>query len=90
MASAGMAPASGVGKPSGDTMLVDKLPEEINEMKIKDEKIEKVHLYESADNLWSFASMHLFCYFIFLCLLNDRKWKQLWWTEMEQKPGILL
>lgn len=51
MASAGMAPASGVGKPSGDTMLVDKLPEEINEMKIKDEKIEKVHLYESADNL---------------------------------------
>lgn len=51
MASAGMAPASGFGKPSGDTMLVDKLPEEINEMKIKDEKIEKVHLYESGDNL---------------------------------------
>lgn len=25
-----------------DAMLVDKLPEEINEMKIKDEKVEKV------------------------------------------------
>lgn len=29
-------------KPKCDAMLVDKLPEEINEMKIKDEKVEKV------------------------------------------------
>lgn len=41
MASGGMVPSS-VGKPRADAMLVDKLPEEINEMKIKDEKVEKV------------------------------------------------
>lgn len=29
-------------KPKCDAMLVDKLPDEINEMKIKDEKVEKV------------------------------------------------
>lgn len=44
MASAGTAPASAVGKPSGEAMIVDKLPEEINEMKIRDEKVEKVGL----------------------------------------------
>ena len=42
MASAGIPPASAVGKPSGNTMFVDKLPEEINEMKIRDDKVEKV------------------------------------------------
>lgn len=41
MASAGMAPASTVRKPSGNTG-ADKLPDEINEMKIRDEKAEKV------------------------------------------------
>ncbi|RVW46555.1 Shaggy-related protein kinase epsilon [Vitis vinifera] len=41
MASAGIPPASAVGKPSGNTMFVDKLPEEINEMKIRDDKVEK-------------------------------------------------
>lgn len=42
MAAAGMAPASTAIIPSGDTMFVDKLPEEINEMKIRDDKVEKV------------------------------------------------
>lgn len=42
MASGGMAPAIAVGKPAGDAMIVDTLPEEINEMKIRDEKVEKV------------------------------------------------
>lgn len=42
MASAGIPPASAVGKPSSNAMFVDKLPEEINEMKIKDDKVEKV------------------------------------------------
>lgn len=32
------------GRPKPDAMLVDKLPEEINEMKIKDDKQEKVDL----------------------------------------------
>ncbi|KAK7833568.1 shaggy-related protein kinase epsilon [Quercus suber] len=41
MASGGMAPAIAVGKPAGDAMIVDTLPEEINEMKIRDEKVEK-------------------------------------------------
>ncbi|KAF2308496.1 hypothetical protein GH714_009997 [Hevea brasiliensis] len=41
MASEGTVPASAVGKPSAEAMLVHKLPEEINEMKIRDEKVEK-------------------------------------------------
>lgn len=38
MASGGVA----ADKPQCNAMLVDKLPEEINEMKIEDEKVEKV------------------------------------------------
>ncbi|XP_077210436.1 shaggy-related protein kinase epsilon-like [Tasmannia lanceolata] len=38
MASADIGPPSAVVKPSGNTMSVDKLPEEINEMKIRDDK----------------------------------------------------
>ncbi|GMY13345.1 shaggy-related protein kinase epsilon isoform X1 [Fagus crenata] len=41
MASGGVAPATAIGKPAGDAMMVDRLPEEINEMKIRDEKVEK-------------------------------------------------
>ncbi|XVF60277.1 hypothetical protein PTKIN_Ptkin08bG0032200 [Pterospermum kingtungense] len=41
MASSGMAPTSVVGKPTGNATFVDKLPMAINEMKIKDEKVEK-------------------------------------------------
>lgn len=37
-----MASAGTVGKPSGNTCFADKPPDEINEMKIKDEKSEKV------------------------------------------------
>jgi len=33
--------ASTIGKPGDDSMIVEKLPEEINEMKIKDEKVFK-------------------------------------------------
>ncbi|KAI7741373.1 hypothetical protein M8C21_000833 [Ambrosia artemisiifolia] len=40
MASGVMAPST-VEKVDGDSMFVDKLPEEINEMKIRDEKVEK-------------------------------------------------
>ncbi|XP_077253616.1 shaggy-related protein kinase epsilon isoform X2 [Tasmannia lanceolata] len=38
MASVGVGPPSAVENPSGNTMSVDKLPEEINEMKIRDDK----------------------------------------------------
>ncbi|KAF8408250.1 hypothetical protein HHK36_007398 [Tetracentron sinense] len=38
MASGIVVPASTVGRSSGDTMSVDKLPEELNEMKIRDDK----------------------------------------------------
>ncbi|KAF8399683.1 hypothetical protein HHK36_015554 [Tetracentron sinense] len=38
MASAGVVSASAVGKSGGNTMSVDNLPEEINEMKIRDDK----------------------------------------------------
>lgn len=39
MASAGTAAAPAAENPSGNTKFADKLPEEINEMKIKDEKV---------------------------------------------------
>ncbi|OIT30632.1 shaggy-related protein kinase epsilon [Nicotiana attenuata] len=40
MASGVIIPSAG-GKPMTDTMLIDNLPKEINEMKIKDDKVEK-------------------------------------------------
>lgn len=44
MASSAMGP---IGKPcSGVALFADKLPEGINEMKIRDEKVEKVGLLE--------------------------------------------
>ena len=58
MASGGMAPAIVVGKPAGDAMIVDTLPEEINEMKIRDEKVEKV----------SFSNIHK-CFFLMFSFL---------------------
>ncbi|GJW84815.1 shaggy-related protein kinase epsilon isoform X1 [Tanacetum coccineum] len=41
MASGGVAPAAGAGVGTDDSMMVDKLPKEINDMKIKDDKVEK-------------------------------------------------
>ncbi|GJZ26082.1 shaggy-related protein kinase epsilon-like protein [Tanacetum coccineum] len=41
MASGGVAPAAGAGVGTDDSMMVDKLPEEINDMKIKVDKVEK-------------------------------------------------
>ena len=38
MASVGVAPA-GLREPSGNTVGVDKLPEEMNDMKIRDDKV---------------------------------------------------
>ena len=46
------------GKPSGNEMLIDKLPEEINEMKIRDDKVEKVIFYELKEIL-SFCFLFL-------------------------------
>lgn len=59
MASGGMAPAIVVGKPAGDAMIVDTLPEEINEMKIRDEKVEKV----------SFSNIHKWFFFLMFSFL---------------------
>lgn len=52
IAPASVAPASAVGKPAGEAMIVDKLPEEINEMKIRDEKVEKVGLSNISGRLF--------------------------------------
>ena len=41
MASIGMVPTLAIGKPISNTTFVNKLPEGINEMKIKGEKFEK-------------------------------------------------
>lgn len=87
MASGGMVPSS-VGKPRADAMLVDKLPEEINEMKIKDEKVEKVKPrfpFKSGFNLYGILKE-----FLFLTGYCGRKWKLPWWMEMELKQATLL
>lgn len=63
MASGGMAPAIVVGKPAGDAMIVDTLPEEINEMKIRDEKVEKVSF--SNIHKWFFFNVQLFVPFLY-------------------------
>lgn len=87
MASGGMVPSS-VGKPRADAMLVDKLPEEINEMKIKDEKVEKV---KSTFPLESGINLHRFLKeYLFLSGSCRRKWKLQWWMEMELKLATLL
>lgn len=39
MASVGVAPTSGLREPSGHAVGVDKLPEELNDMKIRDDKV---------------------------------------------------
>lgn len=42
MASASVVAASGLREPSVNTVGVDKLPEEMNDMKIRDEKVDDV------------------------------------------------
>ena len=39
MASVGIAPTSGLREPSGHNAGVDRLPEEMNDMKIRDDKV---------------------------------------------------
>ena len=39
MASVSVAPTSGIRDPSGNTAGVDKLPDEMNDMKIRDDKV---------------------------------------------------
>ena len=39
MASVGVAPASGMREPSNHNVGVDRLPEEMNDMKIRDDKV---------------------------------------------------
>jgi len=39
MASVGIAPASGLREPSGNVGAIDKLPEEMSDMKIRDDKV---------------------------------------------------
>lgn len=73
MASGCIMPSAG-GKPQTDVMLVDKLPEEINEMKIRDDKAEKVGL---GRGLHILVSSSMYIWFILGSFTCDRKWKQL-------------
>lgn len=62
MASVGMAPTSVLRDPSGHAAGVDRLPEEMNDMKIRDDKvctIQFCNIYFSVifDALWVFLSM---------------------------------
>lgn len=97
MASAGTAAAPAAENHSGNTKFADKLPEEINEMKIKDEKVLCLswivsvlqHLF-----IYSYITFKNFnLYFIYLLtvlFIFVRKWKQLWWMAMELKLATLL
>ena len=40
MASVSVAPNAGVREPSGNNVAVDRLPEEMNDMKIRDDKVD--------------------------------------------------
>ena len=75
MASTGMAPApsSAVGNPTGNTTFVDKLPEEINEMKIKDEKVEKVSPHKSLYDVLSLLLASLAYPLLLLFLLSEAR-----------------
>lgn len=65
MASVGMAPLT-AEKVDGDSMFVDKLPEEINEMKIRDDKVEKVVFY-----LLFFLTPFYMCIECIFCTMNS-------------------
>lgn len=61
MASGCIMPSAG-GKPQTDAMLVDKLPEEINEMKIRDDKAEKV----GSGKRTAYSGLVVYVYLIYL------------------------
>lgn len=71
MASSGMAPTSVIGKPTSNATFVDKLPEEINEMKIKDEKVEKVYPHKSLYDVLSFFGTRFFFTYQMFCVLGN-------------------
>lgn len=77
MASAGMAPPTAVEKISGNSMLVDKLPEEINEMTIKDDKVEKVDSSTNLSGCLTFG-IGVSLWKLLLKAVSCRKWRQLW------------
>lgn len=67
MASVGAAASSTVAKSSRNDMTVDKLPEEINEMKIRDEKVINFGLIiifpQEITSLFSFPLWHFIVFF---------------------------
>jgi hypothetical protein len=56
MASVGVAPTSGLREPSGHTVGVDRLPEEMNDMKIRDDKVSTALVGTSLSSSHSFSS----------------------------------
>lgn len=66
-----MASAGTVGKPSGNKCFADKLPDDINEMKIKDEKSEKV----------GFSWTCLFTFVLYFPFVDIFFF--FWWQEVE-------
>lgn len=76
MASAGVAPASGIRDVKANTAGVEKLPDEMNDMKIKDDKV-KANL----SFVFFFLHLYLLCIqsiYVKICCTKYRKWKQLW------------
>lgn len=64
MASVGVAPTSGLRDPSGHTVSVDRLPEEMNDMKIRDDKVSTALVGISLSSSHSFSSFSSY-YFIY-------------------------
>lgn len=69
MASVGVAPTSGLREPSGHTVGVDRLPEEMNDMKIRDDKVRIALIWNSLSSFHrssSFADAYLIFAFYLL------------------------
>lgn len=92
MASVGVAPTSGLREPSGHAVGVDKLPEEMNDMKIRDDKVCKPLV--KCLSVFSPCSL-FFIFWIIKCLLLNshglphcRKWKPQLLMVTEQRQAI--
>ena len=88
MASVSVVPASGlVREPSGNAAGVDRLPDEMNDMKIRDEKVIGWWVLFSHNNA---VKLKLYINEKTCVPSFNRKWKQPLLMEMAQRQVILL
>jgi hypothetical protein len=61
MASLDVQPMSGLREPSGNSVGVDRLPEEMNDMKIRDDKV----------SVWFICLFHILQFFYLRCFIHN-------------------